>query len=168
MDLWDLLPSPAAASGAPTLYLLGNWPFSVALALRVRPRAGRARVTGDPSSCWFYVLNTTGLQWPTCSRDLHRSKSKAHPSRLSVSHAWGALPCKERRRCFSVCFLLALCNQNSTKASIRPSDKRGPASNLGKVYSSHNVFFLPSILLSACLGLYPENSQKREAARNRR
>lgn len=42
MDLWDLLPSPAAASGAPTLYLLGNWPFSVALALRVRPRAGRA------------------------------------------------------------------------------------------------------------------------------
>lgn len=122
---------PPAASGAPPFYLLWNQPFSVALALRVRPRARRACAACAPSSCWFYVINTTGLQWPTGSQDLH-SKSKAHPSRLSMSHAWGALPCKERRRCFSMCFPLALCNQNSTNASVQALGQKGWASKLRK------------------------------------
>lgn len=48
-ELWH--PSPAAASGAPPLYLLGNRPFAAALALRVRPRARRACTARALSSC---------------------------------------------------------------------------------------------------------------------
>lgn len=77
---WD--PSPPAALGAPPHYLLESGAISVALALKIRPRAAKAHAARGPCSGWFYVLNTTGREWPPRSQDLH-SKSKARPSRPS-------------------------------------------------------------------------------------
>lgn len=112
-------------------------------------------------------LGSRGLRVPrTCTvraRRVHR---------VSRCHTRGArCPARKGDDVFSVCFLLALCNQNSINASAQALGQRGRGSRLGKVlpvYSLHCVFFLTFIRTSACLGLCLANPQNSEAGRDSR
>lgn len=128
-ELWD--PSPSSQWGAAPLPTRDR-PFPVALALRVRPRAGRARAARDPSSCSMSStpLGSSGPRVPrTCTvraRRIHR---------VSRCHTRGArCPARKGDDVFQCVFYWPCAIRIELRQASRPSDKTGAFLNRGEVH----------------------------------